>query len=92
MRAKASGIDQETKAIRRAKASGTDQETTESIRRNASMTYRAANRAVTLEDYQNISLTVSNCGKASAESLSPGAVVVFVAPQRSPGTAELRPG
>jgi uncharacterized phage protein gp47/JayE len=71
---------------------GTDQETTESIRRNASMTYRAANRAVTLEDYQNISLTVGNCGKASAESLTPGAVVVFVAPQRSPGAAELRPG
>lgn len=71
---------------------GTDQESTDSIRRSASMTYRAANRAVTLEDYQNIALTVDNCGKASAEALSPSSVVVFVAPQRSPGTAEVRPG
>ena len=71
---------------------GTDPESTDSIRRNAAMTYRAANRAVTLEDYQNISLTVDNCGKASAEALTPSAVVVFVSPQRSPGIAELRPG
>lgn len=75
-----------------AASGGTDQEPTESVRRNAALTYRAVNRAVTLEDFQNISLAVGNCGKASAESLSPGAVVVFVAPQRSPGTAEARPG
>lgn len=71
---------------------GTDPEDLESIRTNAARAYRTTNRAVTLEDYQNIALKVDNCGKASAQSQTPGSVVVAVAPYRNAGTAEERPG
>jgi hypothetical protein len=71
---------------------GTDPEDLESIRRNASQVYRTSNRAVTLDDYQNVALAVPSCGKASASSSVPGNVVLTVAPYRSSGSAEDHPG
>lgn len=71
---------------------GTDPEDLESIRASAAQAYRTTNRAVTLEDYQNIALKVATCGKASAQSSVPGTVLVAVAPYRNSGTAEERPG
>lgn len=71
---------------------GSDPESTESIRTLAPLAYRTANRAVTLEDYQNIALSVPGVGQASAYVDDPSAVVVTVAPYRTPGTAEVRPG
>lgn len=71
---------------------GTDPEDTESIRFNARQTYRTSTRAVTIEDYQNIALGIPTCGKASAQSATPGSVVLSVAPYRNLGSAEERPG
>ena len=71
---------------------GTDPEDTESIRFNARQAYRTANRAVTLEDYQNIALSLPACGKASAQSEFSPSVLVAVAPYRNTGSAEERPG
>jgi hypothetical protein len=71
---------------------GTDPEDLTSIRYNASQVYRTSNRAVTLDDYQNIALSVTSCGKASATSSVPGTVVVAVAPVRNVGSVEQRPG
>lgn len=75
-----------------AASGGTDPEDTESIRFNARQTYRTASRAVTLEDYQNIALRIPTCGKASAQSSTPGSVIVAVAPYRNVGSGEERPG
>ena len=71
---------------------GSDPESTESIRTSAPLAYRTSNRAVTLEDYQNIALSVPGVGQASAYVDDPTSVVVSVSPYRTPGTAEVRPG
>jgi predicted phage baseplate assembly protein len=71
---------------------GSDPESTESIRSSAPLAFRAANRAVTLEDYQSIALSVPSVGQASAYVSDPSSVVVAVSPYRTPGTAEVRPG
>ena len=71
---------------------GTNPESTDSIRTNAPQFFRAANRAVTLDDYQNLALGVNNCGKASAYAANPASVLMVVAPYRSIGLAEEYPG
>lgn len=71
---------------------GTDPEDTESIRQAASQAFRSSGRAVTLEDFQNLSVGVSGVGKASALSDTSASVLVAVAPSRNFGTAEPRPG
>lgn len=71
---------------------GSDPESTESIRTQAPLAYRTSNRAVTLEDYQNIALSVPSVGQASAYTTDPTTVIVIVAPYRTLGTAEARPG
>lgn len=71
---------------------GVDPQDTDDIRSAASRLFRAGGRAVTLEDYQNIALGVSGCGKASAQSSLPSLVAVIVGPSRTFGTSEPRPG
>jgi hypothetical protein len=71
---------------------GTDPESTNSIRFNASQSFRAFNRAVTLDDFQNIALRSPMIGKASAVSASPASVLLSVAPARTEASAEERPG
>lgn len=71
---------------------GSDPEDINSIRYNASQAYRSNTRAVTLEDYQNLALQVSGCGKASARSTVPTSVLLTVAPQRNAAASEARPG
>lgn len=71
---------------------GVDPQDTDEIRTAASRIFRAGGRAVTLEDYQNIALGVSGCGKSSAQSETPSLVAVIVAPSRTFGTSEPRPG
>ena len=71
---------------------GTDPEDTESIRYNARQAYRTATRAVTLEDYQNIALSIPSCGKASAQAEVTNSVLLAVAPYRNAGASEQRPG
>jgi hypothetical protein len=71
---------------------GSDPEDVESIRFNAAQAFRANSRAVTLDDFQSLALRVSSVGKASAFSETPASILLAVAPFRSFGTAEERPG
>lgn len=71
---------------------GADPENIESIRFNASQAFRSNNRAVSLEDFQNLALRLPSVGKASAMSSTPSSVLLAVAPYRTPGSAEARPG
>lgn len=71
---------------------GVDPESTDSIRRSAPRAYRSYNRLVTRRDYEDASLSVANCGKASAEAASTTSVVIAVAPYRDASAAELTPG
>jgi hypothetical protein len=71
---------------------GTQAESDESIRYNAPKSLRALNRAVTLEDFSNLTLQVFKVGKSNATATSPSSVVVYVAPQRDPASLDLTPG
>ena len=70
---------------------GSDPETTEQIRVSAPYSLRANNRAVTLQDYSDLALSVSGVGKANAAADVWTSVTVYIAPSRT-GEAELAPG
>jgi hypothetical protein len=61
---------------------GKDPESNASIRAGASQVASTLSRAVTLKDYENISLTASNIGKVKAVSANYSSVTLFVAPKR----------
>jgi uncharacterized phage protein gp47/JayE len=57
---------------------GTEEETTEQIRVNAPRAYRTQNRAVTLQDYEDIALGVQGVGKANAVANSATSITIWV--------------
>jgi hypothetical protein len=71
---------------------GSDPETTNQIRVSAPASLRAANRAVTLQDYADLSISVSGVGKANAFSEIWTSVTVYIAPSRSAIDSDLAPG
>lgn len=71
---------------------GADPESTQSIRKNAPLALSTQNRAVTLDDYANLALTVQNVGKAKAEAEIWNSVNVYVAPQRNSTDVDFYPG
>jgi len=71
---------------------GDDPESNDQIRISAPATLRAANRAVTLKDFNDLALTVSGVGKANATASTWSSVTLYLAPTRSPGTLDLQPG
>jgi hypothetical protein len=71
---------------------GSDPETTNQIRVSAPASLRAANRAVTLQDYADLSLSVSGVGKANASAEVWTSVTVYIAPSRSSVDSDLAPG
>jgi uncharacterized phage protein gp47/JayE len=71
---------------------GSDPETTNQIRVSAPASLRAANRAVTLQDYADLSLSVSGVGKANAYAEIWTSVTVYLAPSRSSIDSDLAPG
>jgi len=71
---------------------GTDPETLDQIRNAAPLTLRANNRAVTLQDYADLALGVSDVGKANATASIWNSVTVYVAPLRNSVNIELAPG
>lgn len=71
---------------------GVDPESNDSIRTNAPKLLSAFNRAVSLGDYSNLALGVTNCGKANAQAESPASVTLYVAPQRNVGSLDAFPG
>lgn len=71
---------------------GVDPESNDSIRENAPKLLQSFNRAVSLNDYANLALGVTNAGKAKAEADSPTSVTLYVAPQRNVGSLDAFPG
>jgi len=71
---------------------GVDPESNDSIRQNAPKLLSAFNRAVSLADYAELALGVTNAGKAKAEAESPTSVTLYVAPQRNVGSLDAFPG
>jgi predicted phage baseplate assembly protein len=71
---------------------GSDPETTNQIRVSAPAALRAANRAVTLQDYADLSIAVSGVGKANAFAEIWTSVTVYIAPSRSAIDSDLAPG
>jgi hypothetical protein len=71
---------------------GSDPETTNQIRVSAPASLRAANRAVTLQDYADLSISVSGVGKANAYAETWTSVTIYIAPSRSSVDSDLAPG
>ena len=71
---------------------GSDPETTNQIRVSAPASLRAANRAVTLQDYADLSISVSGVGKANASAETWTSVTIYIAPSRSSIDSDLAPG
>ncbi len=73
-------------------AGGLNPESDASIRKNAPLFLRAQNRAITIDDYQNLALAVENCGKAKAVSSGYTSVTMYIAPRREDVDGDPTPG
>ncbi len=71
---------------------GSNPESNDSIRRNAPKFLRTTGRAITLEDYENLALSVDNCGKAKAVSSGWTSVTMYIAPERDDTDGDPHPG
>jgi len=71
---------------------GSDPESDDQIRYAAPQVGRTLNRAVTLADHAALALDVPGVGIANAEDIDPFNVTVYIAPYRTPGSAETYPG
>lgn len=71
---------------------GSDPETNDQIRESAPASLRALNRAVSLKDYADLTLTVTGVGKANAEAAVWTSVTVYMAPSRTALDTDLHPG
>jgi hypothetical protein len=71
---------------------GSDVEPTDQIREAASSALRASNRAVTLEDFKDIALSVSGVGKAQAEASVWSSISLYIAPSRGDNDTDAQPG
>jgi hypothetical protein len=71
---------------------GADPEETNEIRVAAALALRANNRAVTLQDYADLSLAVTGVGKANANASVWTSVTVYVAPTRNTTDSDESPG
>lgn len=71
---------------------GESPESNNSIRNNAPKFLRTQNRAITLDDYANLALSVENCGKSKAVASSYTSVTLYIAPQRDDIDGDPAPG
>jgi hypothetical protein len=71
---------------------GSDPESLDQIRYAAPLTLRANTRAVTLDDFNSLALSVPNCGKANALADVWTSVNLYVAPSRDTNTSDTQPG
>jgi hypothetical protein len=71
---------------------GENPESNDSIRKQAPKSISALNRAVTLKDYENLTLAVNGVGKAGAYAVSPNAISLYVGPQVSDTSQDYFPG
>jgi hypothetical protein len=76
----------------KAATGGSYPESSDSIRFNAPKALRALNRAVTLEDFENLALSVPQVGKAKAVATSPTSIGLYIAPERDLLSLDTTPG
>ena len=66
--------------------------TNDQIRESAPASLRALNRAVSLKDYADLTLSVTGVGKANANAAVWTSVTVYMAPSRTALDSDLQPG
>jgi hypothetical protein len=71
---------------------GSDPETNDQIRVSAPASLRALNRAVSLQDFKDLSLSVTGVGKTGATSGVWTSVTVYIAPSRTANDTDQSPG
>ena len=71
---------------------GSDPESDQQIRIAAPASLRSGNRAVTLKDFSDLSLSASGVGKANATAAVWTSVTVYIAPSRTALDTDLAPG
>lgn len=71
---------------------GADPESTEQVRTAAPLSLRANNRAVTLQDFGTLALSVTGIGKANATASVWSSVTVYIAPTRTATDVDDAPG
>jgi hypothetical protein len=71
---------------------GEDPESNDSIRANAPTSLRASQRAVSLDDFKSLALTMSGVGKAVAYASAPTSVALYVGPTVSDTSSDYFPG
>jgi hypothetical protein len=71
---------------------GSDPESNDQIRISAPSSLRSGNRAVTLKDFSDLSLSVSGIGKANATAAIWTSVTVYIAPSRTAIDTDPAPG
>ena len=71
---------------------GSNPESNDQIRAIAPKTIRAANRAVTLDDFKRLALSVSGVGHANAVASTWSSVTIYIAPSRNDNDPDLQPG
>lgn len=71
---------------------GTDPESTDQVRTAAPLSLRANNRAVTLQDFGTLALSVTGIGKANATAAVWSSVTVYIAPTRTATDTDNAPG
>lgn len=71
---------------------GDEPESLDSIRYNAPSALRALTRAVTLEDFANLAVSIPRVAKANAVATLPTSVSVYISPERSSLSFDITPG
>jgi hypothetical protein len=71
---------------------GSYPESSDSIRFNAPKALRALNRAVTLQDFESLALSVPQVGKAKAVATTPTSIGLYIAPERDELSLDTTPG
>ena len=71
---------------------GADPESNDQIRVSAPSSLRSGNRAVTLKDFADLSLSVSGIGKANATATIWTSVTIYIAPSRTAIDTDPAPG
>lgn len=71
---------------------GSDPESNDEIRASAPLSLRSSNRAVTLQDYEDLANTVTGVGKANAYGSTWTSITVYIAPSRNLNDTDIQPG
>jgi hypothetical protein len=71
---------------------GSDAESNDQVRVSAPETLRALNRAITLQDFERLALSLRGIGKSKATASVWTSVALYISPSRNPGDIDPSPG